>query len=146
MKFFSLALLFLFIHGNNVATYTLTKDNNTVNITANLDASDLALALHTDSHSIQKDDLVSYLNKHISYTINHQLNPFVLNSFTLKHNHVIINLSLTKPVDSITQLDVKNTSLFEVNTKQSNIIEIRFDGMVRDFLINKDNPVLTISL
>ena len=147
MKFSFLFALILFFHGDNLATYTITKDsNNILHITASLDAKDLALALNSDMNSIKKNDLENYLNGHLEYKINNQLVPFKVKTFNLKNKHLIINYSLTKEIETITELQIKSTLLFEVNDKQSNVIQIRFDGMVRDFLINKQKPILKVSL
>ena len=147
MNFSFLFALILFFHGDNVATYTITKDsNNIIHITANLDAKDVALALNSDMNSIKKGDLENYFNEHVEYKINNQLVPFKVKKINLKNKHLIINYSLTKEIETITELQIKSTLLFEVNDKQSNVIQIRFDGMVRDFLINKQKPVLKVSL
>ncbi len=38
---------------------------------------------------------------------------------------------------------MKSKALFDVNNKQENLIEIKFDRMIRDFLKNKDKSILT---
>lgn len=146
MKIFFFFALILFFHGDNVATYTVTKDaNNIIHITANLDAKDLALALNSDVTSIKKNDLKDYFNEHLEYKINNQLVPFDIKNFRLQNHHLIIHYSLTKEIETITEFQIKNTLLFEVNEKQANVIQFRFNGMLRDFLINKQKPVLKIS-
>jgi len=146
MRILFICLLLPFFHGMNVATYAFTKVDNTMHVTANVDVSDMLLALNKSNiESIHENDLEAYFERHFNYKINDQVVNFNLKSFKLEHNHVIINFSSKKVVGEINTLQVQNTALLEVNDKQSNIIEVRFDGMFRDFLTNKQQPNIDIN-
>lgn len=141
-----LCLPFLCFHGDDIATFTITKNNNQIEITANIDASDIEKALKTNANKIKKTTLESYLAKHLEFKINNELVSFELKTFKTENTHFILNYFLDKKIKHITEIQIKNTLLFEVNEKQANVIQLRFDGMFRDFLINKQKPVLTIKL
>lgn len=143
MRICFLFLITFIFHGKDSATYTITKDNNSIYVSVKLDVSDSLKALNT---IITKENISNYLIDHMEYTINDQATDFSVDSFKKEHNHLIVNLLLAKEFETITKLQIKNTSLFEINNKQSNIIQLRFDGMFRDFLINKEKPTITITL
>ncbi len=147
MKYLLLLYLpFLCFHGDNVATFTITKNNDKIQITANIDANDIEKALKTKSHLINRVTLKNYLTKHLEFKINKELVSFELKTFKTENNHFILNYFLDKKIKHIKELQIKNTLLFEVNEKQANVIQLRFDGMFRDFLINKQKPILKIKL
>ncbi|WP_348702285.1 DUF6702 family protein [Tenacibaculum sp. 190524A02b] len=140
-----LFVVLFFFHGEDVSTYTLTKINNTLYVKAKLDTSDIVSALKKDSRQIKKIDLENYFINHTTYKVNKEKASLEIIDFVIEPHHVIIKGSFKKKYGKIKELQIKNTALFEVNSKQSNIIEIRFDDMVRDFLINKQKPILNIT-
>ena len=135
-----------FFHGDNLATFTIIKTNDSIKITAKLDASDLEKAIGSKKFSTSNKDLENYLLNQMSYSVNNQETPFVVKAVKVNHHHVNIELLIHGKFDAISDIKIKNKLLFDVNDKQVNVIEIRFNGVNRDFLINKDTPILNINL
>ena len=145
MKIFLLYWLTILFHGDDLATFTVTKEANKLHVSVKLDALDLEEEIGTDIYTIRQKELSKYLKKHLEFHVNTKATSFTLTSFQFERNHLSAKLVLKKEYKTITELQIKNTALFEANPKQSNIIELRFDGMTRDFLIHKAKPVLTIT-
>jgi len=144
---FHLIVFFLFLfHGNDVAKFTFYKENKVISVLVALEAEDLASALQTKPANITKKQIEQYLLKHVTYSINDAVNSFYVNDIQLNIDHFIIETTLSKKVNTISSLKITNTALTEVNSKQSNIIELRFNDMYRDFLIDKNNSTLNIKL
>ncbi len=146
LKFFFAFTLACFFHGNNIAKFTITKDATGLYIIANLDASDLALDLNGEAQDITIEDLQTYLYKHTVYVVNNQHCSQSITDFKIEQDHFIVTSKLSGEFNKIHTLRIKNTALIKVNTKQSNIIELRFDGLYRDFLIDENQPILNITL
>ena len=147
MKLYIIFFFSLLFHGENIATFTITKDDNHLNVKANLSVKDVKKALEiTDVNAINTNDLTTYFDHNLIIIINDQVAHYKIDDFELVHNHLIVDLSIEEGFETITSLRMKNTLLFEVNSKQSNILEIRFNNQSRDFLIHKDQPALTINL
>lgn len=140
--FFTITLF----HGDNLATYTIIKTDDGIKITAKLDASDLEKAISSKKFSTSNKDLVNYLFNKMSYNINNEETPFIVNTIKVNHHHVNIEFLIQGTFEVISDIKIKNKLLFDVNNKHVNIIEIRFDGMIRDFLIMRDRSVLNINL
>jgi hypothetical protein len=136
----------LLVHGDDLATYTFVKNNNKIHITANLNPSDIEKAIGVDIVSMTQKQVYEYFLKHMEYVINDTKTSFAIKSIKKVDHHLEVNISLTKEFESITTLKIKNTSLFEVNSSQSNIIQLRFEGLKSDYLINSNMPILTINL
>ncbi|MGB0896324.1 MAG: DUF6702 family protein [Flavobacteriaceae bacterium] len=146
MKFYLLLFVSLFYHGENLATYTITKEATKVYVTANLDASDAAKAMGVEEESIAKNVVQKYLEHHLHLKINQEDASFHVETTQVKYNHLNVKIAVDGDFNTISTIQIKNSALFEVNNQQSNVVELRFDGMVRDFLINKTKPELTIAL
>lgn len=146
MKFYLIVFFFFLFHGNDVAKFTFFKENNIIAVLVALEAEDLASALQTKPANITKKQIEQYLLKHVTYSINDVVNSFYVNDIQLNTDHFIIETTLSKKVNTISSLKITNTVLTEVNSKQSNIIELRFNDMYRDFLIDKNNSTLNIKL
>jgi len=67
-----------------MATYTMTKTQDKLHITARLDASDLAKAIGSREFNASNKDLLNYLLSHMSYSVNNQQTSFVVK--TVKTN------------------------------------------------------------
>lgn len=146
MKYILFFTLWLLFHGNNVAKFTIHKKDKIVIIVVDLEASDLSSALKLSPKNITEKQIETYLLEHVNYTVNQKKVPFTVSDVTFSLDHFTIQTILSKQIDTITSLKIKNTTLFEVNSKQSNIIELRFNNMYRDFLIDKHQPTLNINL
>jgi len=145
MKLLYFFALTLFFHGENVATYTITKDGNTLNISAKMDASDISKCLKS-SPTKSQNYLKTYFKEHLKFEVNGITAPLILTNYELKGHHAIVEFTLDGTFENVSHLKIHNTLLFNVNQKQSNVIALRFGGMVRDFLINKERPTLNINL
>lgn len=146
MKYFLVLLITFYFHGINVGKFTFNKKEDIVYITIDLEASDLSDALKKSIESIKKNDIETYLKDHISYQINEKSVSFKVQKINLEFDHFTINTQLDQKIDSIKSVQIKNTTLFEINADQSNIIELRFNGLFRDFLIDKNKPSLNINI
>ena len=146
MKFFIIALLFTSTHGINVAKFTIDKKETKVLISINIEAADLSEALHTPLKEINKTQIEKYLKNNMVYHINDDLTTYSVRDFKLHLDHFTITTVIDQEIGTIKNLQIKNTTFFEVNDDQSNIIELRFNGMFRDFLIDKNKPTLLINL
>ena len=82
----------------------------------------------------------------MSYRINEQETSFIVNTAKRNHHHVSIKLVINGTFETITDIQIKNELLFDVNSEQANVIELRIDGLIKDFLINKNKSTLNIKL
>tara|TARA_B100000768_G_scaffold152358_1_gene147983 strand:- start:2801 stop:3244 length:444 start_codon:yes stop_codon:yes gene_type:complete len=146
MKLLILLFFVFSFHGDNLATYTITKTNNKIHIDVKIDALDLEKAIGSNDFSISNKTLTDYLSEHMSYRINEQETSFIVNTAKRNHHHVSIKLVINGTFETITDIQIKNELLFDVNSKQANVIELRIDGLIKDFLINKNKSTLNIKL
>ena len=134
------------MHGNDVANFVFTMEDNKLVVTAELESSEIQKALNTELNNITASDLETYFLSNISCEINGESAEYTLDTFVVDDHHLDAKLIFRSDYEQIETIKMKNTTLFEVNSKQSNVVKIRFNDQMRDFLINSKAPELTITL
>lgn len=143
---FFLCILYI-VHGMDIATFTITQNNNYLYVEASLDIADTLKALHIEkTEDISKEILEAYFNDKMSYVINGAISKFEIRNFYIEDEHIIIHKVSKTEVHFIKTLQIENKALFEVNSLHSNVIKLRYNTNHRDFLINAQRPKLTINL
>jgi hypothetical protein len=146
MKLYLITVLSLLVHGGNVSIFTLTKTNNEIYITVDLEIEDIKKAFQT-SASIENDSLiVAYLKSHTAYYVNEKKVELINYKVTRDQHHISIQAVVNKVPKAIETLKIENTVLFETSKNHSNIIKVRLDDNHRDFLINAARPILNLNL
>jgi len=146
LRLFILLFLGIFMHGNDVANFVFTMEDNKLVVTAELESSEIKKALNTELNNITASELEAYFFSNISCEINGEGAEFALDTFVVDHHHLDAKFIFRSEYEQIETIKMKNTTLFEVNSKQSNVVKIRFNDQMRDFLINSKAPELTITL
>lgn len=145
-SFIFIFLIAINIHGNNVAVYTFHKENETLKVKADIEAEDFLKAINLKTADVNQSQIKSYFNKHFSCKINGETARLKVASYIINEEHLTVNFVVKGQFSTIKKIQIKNTSLLEVNEDQANIIQLRFNNMQRDFLINLEKPSLTITL
>ena len=146
MKTFILLALMNLFHGGDIATFTITTTNAKVYVAVKLEAAAIAEALDVKIDAIDKGHLQHYLNTHITYTINGQNAGFEITDMEATHNHLVVHTTLEGTYSLLKHLKIKNTTLFEVKSRQTNVVRLRYNTTSRDFLINQKRSTITINL
>ena len=128
-----------------IAMFKLSdKDGNTA-LHVTLDIEDIQTALAIASEDLVLEDLDNYLKDHVAIALDYRTIDFDLSAYEIKGDHIHISGTIDQSITDHQNLSVQNTCLLEVEN-QSNIVQLKYHGKVRDFRMTKARQEIKVEL
>ena len=142
-------LLFLYLSGLShdmpIAMFKLSDKDGHTAMHVTLDTEDIQTALTITSEELDLEDLNNYLKSHIAIALDQRTIDFDLSAYEVKGDHIHISGTIDEAITDNQNLSVRNTCLLEV-ANQSNIVQLKYQGKIRDFRMTKERQEIKVEL
>ena len=132
-------------HDMPIAMFKLFEENGHTAMHVTLDKENIHTAITTSAEDLDLEDLNDYLKSHIAIALDHRTINFHISAYEVKGDHIHISGTIHQSITDYQNLSVRNTCLLEV-ANQSNIVQLKYDGMVRDFRMTKERQEIKVEL
>lgn len=134
-----------FNHDIQIAFFKISQNSDKLIIDVTFEKEDIENVLQSSLNNLTSKQLASYLSAHFNLYINGKLEVCEFENMHIEAKHIRMQGSISDIPTEINSIEIINTCLLSIEG-HSNIIEIKLNEQVRDFLMNKDRIAINISL
>lgn len=143
LLFFLLVSYNLPSHDIQVAYFKVYEEDKIVFVDFIFEKEDILNILSHGQTKLSSQELQSYVQENFSLVINNKKRNLTLGAMDVKEKHIHIQGNLKQTIQSISSLKINNSCLLGIEN-HSNIMQIRFHELERDFLMNTDRTTINV--
>lgn len=132
-----------FIHDIQVAFFSLSENGKKITLEIKLELEDIESTFKELGMELSDAMIAKYMVEHLSLSLNDKHQDLTFTNFKIKNKHLILLSEIPRGDESIHSVELRNTCLLNIDN-HSNIIQVRLNNKMRDFLMNRRRTFIDI--